>query len=484
MEGYNIEKQKFFIHYFLRDPESYTRCMNIMKPEYFDQELKPIVKFIMDYAEKHKTLPPQALIKTELGYNPSKTELEEATDEEVTSLKGWFLEDFEKFCVYQDVAKKVLAAPDLLAKGDYAALVEGLKESLLISLEKDLGTEYYSDPKSRLESLKDKSNMVSTGWKTIDDKLYGGLNRGEVTLFAGNSGMGKSLFLQNISLNWSKKRMNVVYFTFELSEQLTAMRLDAMLTGKGTKDVIKNIEATDLQIKLEAKECGDIQLKYMSPGTTANQLRSYLKEYQIQRGYLPDAIAVDYLDLMHPNNNRINPSDLFVKDKYVSEELRALAAELNILCVSASQLNRGAVDETVHDIANIAGGLSKVNTVDNVITIYTSQPMRERGEYRLQFIKTRSSSGVGSQVLLSINTTSMRITDMPEGGNGQPKEKSTQESIREQLNLKKTKNGPPLTETHEVEEESYDPETGEILDNPKIKATELLGKISKIKNMG
>ena len=37
----------------------------------------------------------------------------------------------------------------------------------------------------------------------FDQKLYGGLNRGEITIFAGGSGAGKSLFLQNLGVNWS-----------------------------------------------------------------------------------------------------------------------------------------------------------------------------------------------------------------------------------------------------------------------------------------
>lgn len=480
MDGHDLDKQKLYIHYFLRNPETYTRCMNIIKPEYFNQELRATVAFIMDYANQYSVLPPRALIKTEVGYDPCDSVLAETTDEEIVTIQNWVLTEFEQFCVHKDVAMKVLEAPERIQKGDIGGLVESLKESLLISLERDLGTQYFLDPKSRLEQIKDKSNMVSTGWKAIDDKLYGGLNRGEVTLFAGNSGMGKSLFLQNISLNWAEAKKDVIYFTFELSENLTAMRLDSMITGIGTKEVIRNIDKVEWKVKFKGGESGNIQLKYMSPGTTSNQLRSYLKEYQIQRGRLPDAIAIDYLDLMHPNNNKINPSDLFVKDKYVSEELRALAAEFGVLCVSASQLNRGAVDETVHDIANIAGGLSKVNTVDNVITIYTSQPMRERGEYRLQFIKTRSSSGVGSQILLKFDPTSLRITDMPEGEGGQPKEKSTQESIREQLNNKKIKPSPDHQEESDLgEEESYDPKTGEILEKPKIN---ILDKLNKIKH--
>ena len=60
---------------------------------------------------------------------------------------------------------------------------------------------------------------------------------------------------------------------------------------------------------------------------------------------------------------------------------------------------------------NIAGGISKIQTADNVIGIFTSQAMRERGQYQLEFLITRSSSGVGSKINLVFDRDSLKITD-------------------------------------------------------------------------
>jgi len=144
--------------------------------------------------------------------------------------------------------------------------------------------------------------------------------------------------------------------------------------------------------------------------TTTNDLRAFLKEFEIQTGRRPDAIIVDYLDLMYPNNRYINPSDLFVKDKFVSEELRALMHETTTFGATASQLNRSAVEaQGEFDHSHIAGGISKINTADNVIAIYA--PNLQSGEYTMLFLKTRSSSGVGHRIKLRYDPESMRITD-------------------------------------------------------------------------
>jgi len=119
----------------------------------------------------------------------------------------------------------------------------------------------------------------------------------------------------------------------------------------------------------------------------------------------------DYLDLLMPVSAKVSPNDLFVKDKYVSEELRNLAKELNVLFVTASQLNRSAVEEIEFDHSHISGGISKINTADNVFGIFTSRAMRERGKYQIQCMKSRSSTGVGMKIDLDYNVETMRITD-------------------------------------------------------------------------
>jgi hypothetical protein len=106
---------------------------------------------------------------------------------------------------------------------------------------------------------------------------------------------------------------------------------------------------------------------------------------------------------------------LYIKDKYVSEELRNLAMELQTVFVTAAQLNRGAVEEIEFDHSHISGGLSKIQTADNVFGIFTSRAMKERGRYQIQLMKTRNSSGVGQKIDLGFDIDTLRISDCDEG---------------------------------------------------------------------
>ena len=85
-----------------------------------------------------------------------------------------------------------------------------------------------------------------------------------------------------------------------------------------------------------------------------------------------------------------------------------------MLLVTASQLNRAAVEEVEFDHSHISGGISKINTADNLFGIFTSRAMREHGRYQLQCMKTRSSSGVGQKVDLEFNVDTLRISDAVE----------------------------------------------------------------------
>ena len=407
-KNYSFDVQKLYIEMLLADAESFARAQNIFNPKSFDRKLQPIAKFVKDYMDEYKVMPEVVQINAE-----HEIQLKEAKDLDPAHF-NWLLDEFETFSRHKALEQAILSSADLLEKGDYGPVEDMVKEAVSVGLTRDLGTDYWEDPRARLEAIKENNGQVSTGWKNLDKKLFGGFNKGELNIFAGGSGAGKSLFLANLGVNWSLMGMNVLYLTFELSENLVSMRIDSMITGIPSRDVFKTIDDVEMKVKMIGKKAGAFQVKYMPSGKNANDIRSYIKEYEIKTGRKIDVLLIDYLDLMMPLSVKISPENLFVKDKYVSEELRNLAMELQTIFVTASQLNRGAVEEVEFDHSHISGGLSKINTADNVIGIFTSRAMRERGRYQLQLMKTRSSSGINSKIDLGFEVDSLRIVDCEE----------------------------------------------------------------------
>jgi archaellum biogenesis ATPase FlaH len=397
--GYDI--QKVYLEMMMTDAESFVRCQAVFDPEAFDRRLTDPAKFL-------NALPNFDMINAATQSNLKHPgELQE-------SHYDWLLSEFETFSRHKALEAAILQSADLLEKGEYGPVEDLVKKAVQIGLQKDLGTDYFADPRGRLESIKSSNGQVSTGWAAIDKKLFGGFNRGELNIFAGGSGAGKSLFLANLGVNWALAGLNVLYVTLELSESLVSMRVDSMIAEIPSREVFKQIDDVEMKVKMIGKKSGAFQVKYMPSGKTPNDVRSYIKEYEIKTGKKVDVLLLDYLDLLMPNGAKISAENLYIKDKYVSEELRNLAMELNCVFVTAAQLNRGAVEEIEFDHSHISGGLSKIQTADNVFGIFTSRAMRERGRYQLQLMKTRNSGGVGQKIDLAFDLDTLRIFDCDE----------------------------------------------------------------------
>ena len=405
LKEYNTDVQRLFLEMMLEDASSYIRVQNIYNPENFDRSLRPAALFIMEHCDKHKTMPDRSQIQAATG----------VTLQAIPDLNeghfDWFLGEFEGFTRRQELERAILKSADLLEKGDYAPVEKLIKDAVQISLTKDLGTDFWADPKETLNRYFNQGGQVSTGWPQMDRILYGGFSRGSLNIFAGGSGSGKSLVMMNLALNWLQQGLSGVYITLELSEELCSLRTAAMLTDMGTKEIRKDLDTTELKVKMAGKKAGAYRIKSLPAQSNVNDIRSFIKEYEIQTGTKVDFIMVDYLDLVMPVSVKVNPNDQFIKDKYSAEELRNLSIELNVLLVTASQLNRSAVEEIEFDHSHIAGGISKINTADFVFGIFTSRAMRERGKYQMQCMKSRSSQGVGNKVDLDYDIETMRITD-------------------------------------------------------------------------
>ena len=449
VKEYSLDLQKLFVQFMITDPELYSRVRSIIRPEYFDRGIRKVVDILISHTEEYSTIPTTDIIKAQAGQEIEKVDnIEQHVD--------WFIDEFETFCRHKAIERAIIESADLLETGKYGEVETRIKSAVQIGLARSLGTDYFEDPRARLEKLKDNNGQISTGWKILDDKLYGGINRGEITIFAGGSGAGKSLFMQNMSLNWAQLGMNVVYFTLELSEELSSMRMDAMLTDRSTKRIFKELDEVELTVKTKGKQSGMLRVKYLPSGSTVNDLRSYIKELQIQTGKRIDCMCIDYLDLLMPATKKVPAGDLFIKDKYVTEEIRNFAMETETVMVTASQLNRSAVEEIEFDHSHIAGGISKIQTADNVIGIFTSQAMRERGQYQLQLLKTRSSSGVGSKINLVFDRDSLKITDDNTEGfdDGDGQQLSNTLNIVDQLKKKTTITAETVQKIEQPEEQT------------------------------
>lgn len=400
----NLEKQLLLASYLLSDEDIFLRTNSIIQPEFFDNEAKRVIDFTKNYFDQYKALPTETQIQAETGVQISKKDLARGESD-------YAADELEKYCRNKSLEQTIFRGPQLIAEGNYAVLEKMVKDSIAISLNKDLGIDYFANPEERLRMMINNQNMIPTGWTEVDELLAGGLNRKEMTIFMANSGVGKSIVMSNLAVNFVYQKYNVLYITLELAEEVVAKRFDSMFTGVRQSEINAKISKVASDVEKMSHDLGKLVIKRMpESSTSSNDIRAYMKEFELMNGWIPDVIVVDYLDLMASNHN-ISPENLFVKDKFVAEELRSIGNDFNSIIITASQMGRAALDAQDHHQGHIQGGISKVNTTDNLIAIIQNEAMKSAGEYILKMAKTRSSNGVGKQVLLKWNPISLRITD-------------------------------------------------------------------------
>lgn len=182
VKDYNDGFQKLFLELMLGSPELYVRVQNLYKVDNFGRANRDVAKFIKDHADNYKAMPTVDQIYAVTG------ETLEIHTGITAEHEDWFLNEFESFSKRQELERAILKAADYLEKGDFGPVEKLIKDAVQIGLVKDIGTDYFADPRERLMGIKSRNNQVSTGWPILDKFLYGGMNFGDLNLLLGGSG--------------------------------------------------------------------------------------------------------------------------------------------------------------------------------------------------------------------------------------------------------------------------------------------------------
>lgn len=404
------DMQRLYISSMLGSQELFSSVNHMVKPSYFDPDLVGAVTFLQDYFQRHRGIPSPEVFKasTKLTIDPAPAVIRSDLE--------FLQEQIASFCQISAVIAAVSAAPELIQTRDFAKLVNQVKEASQVGLKEDLGIDYFADPMARLEQAEIDEVLIPTGWDEVDELIDGGIGRQELIMFLAPSGGGKSVGMLNMGLNLLERGLHGVYYSFEMADGKVAKRTDQMISKIAGKDIMNNKEQVVEAILEFGKKSGRLFVKRMKEGVTnANHLIAHLKQLEATHGFRPDFIIADYMDIM-ASVQKVSNDNMFLKDKYVAEELRAIGLDYNCIVISASQLGKH-VTEAINDgkslhQGDVQGGSSKTNTADLMIGMVKTEMMDSAGEYRFEFIKSRNSGAVGKSCTLSWDRKSLRISSL------------------------------------------------------------------------
>jgi len=427
------EKQKLLIEFLISSKELFVKCGGIINPEYFESPLNVVMGFVMKYYTQYHNIPDVSIIFAE-------TEIDFTVRDVQSHEFDYITDEIEKFCREEAFKMVLIEGSDMIAEDeepDFGKIDRMFRDAIMISIDKDMGIDYFDDPAERLARMQEHIDSRSIGWPSLDmvsDKC----RRGELVMFAGNSGAGKSVVLANVAANFAADGLNSLVLSLELGEDLITKRMDSIITGIHTKDVFDSVEDIVNILKKNEKSYGSIVVKKLSISANSNDIRAYLTEYEIQFGYKPDCVCVDYLDQMGTNEK--SNDGVFEKDKQKTEELREIFVDYNAYGFTASQLNRESVDTEHKSQAHIAGGISKINTSDVAWGLIHNEEQQDNNELHFQAMKLRNSEFSTKPVVLYWDKKTLKISDKPNQSSSKNSPKSKADNkLKAILDKKKKK---------------------------------------------
>ena len=286
--------------------------------------------------------------------------------------------EFSAFCKNQQLKVALLNSVDLLHSGEYDSIRNLIDDVLKAGQERDIGHEYEKDIETRFRE--DVRNIIPFPWDPFNKITQGGYGDGDLVLIFGNPKGGKSWSVVSMAAHAVKLGFNVVYYALELGENYVGRRFDAcfsQISVDNLKEHRKQVEDTinNLPGRLVIKE-------YPPKRATLNTIEAHLN----QLDFKPDAIFIDYLDLLSNRKSRSERKD-DIDDVYT--DAKGLAKELKTPIISPSQANRTGADKAILESTHIAGSFDKLMIGDIVISLSRGRKDRLEGTGRWHFMGNR-----------------------------------------------------------------------------------------------
>lgn len=189
---------------------------------------------------------------------------------------------------------------------------------------------------------------VPSGFTDLD-RHTSGWQPGQLIVLAARPGMGKTSFMLNMALNSAMEtKKTVALFSMEMSKEELCMRLlatnsrvDSYRLKTGNR--LKEQDWKNLQLSAATLAECPIFLDD-TPALNILELKSRCRRLQSRYGL--SLVFVDYLQLMRGLGGRGSVQNREQEISEISRGLKALAKELQVPIIAASQLNRGVEQRT------------------------------------------------------------------------------------------------------------------------------------------
>lgn len=259
---------------------------------------------------------------------------------------------------------------------------------------------------------------VQTGFRDVD-RMIGSFRPGSLNIIGGITGLGKTAFALNTTLNIVKHAGGrVLFVSLEMTESELIQRLmaiEAHIDQIGLRD--GNLIPSDYEDVLMAmKGLRPLDFNATDKAYRLDTIKSVARGMHVRKPL--DLIVVDYLQLVDvaPAERGNKPKATYEEIGEISKAFKRLAQELNVPVIALTQLTKEATNAEKPGLAHIAGAYQIARDADTVSLLYvTSDEMKKRNDclpYAVNYVVAKERNGRVGEAQVMFLPTQTRFADL------------------------------------------------------------------------
>jgi hypothetical protein len=413
-----IDYQNRLLAQVLTDRKFANSIIDILDPNYFgDSYLRVMVATIKEAKLKDDIVPDIGSIEFRL-LEDIKDEIQQKyaiktlnNIKEVDLYDSLKVQDIAmKFCKHQELKKSIKQIQNIIDKGDienYDQCETILRKALEHGDVNDDGMDVLDNINEVL--IDDFRKPIRTGIGGLDEKMNGGLSKGELAIILAPFGVGKTSMITKIANTAVNDGYNVLQIFFEDNPKVIQRKHLSCWTGIELNSLSEHKE--ELINLCESKKDkktnrGVLKLKkFSSDGTTMPMIRQYIRK-KISEGFRPDIVLLDYIDCVVPSKHY---EDVNAGEGSVMRQFEAMLAELDIAGWTAVQGNRSSIKASVVESDQMGGSIKKGQIGHFIVSIARTIDQKNAGTATMAILKSRFGSDGIIFEDITFNNATMQI---------------------------------------------------------------------------
>lgn len=181
----------------------------------------------------------------------------------------------------------------------------------------------------------------------------------------------------NLLLPYTRQGKKIYYADFENGENAIKVRMLQYMTEMPKKELMdrKNSALIDELVQRYQVRGGDIYVRsYQAHVNTTADIEADLEHLKEEFGWEPEIVAIDYPDLMKPNDPKIVEKRLKIQAVYF--DIKNMNNRRNVWTLGLSQVSKAAVDKKVINMQDFAEDFAKAANCDAAFAICQTKEER------------------------------------------------------------------------------------------------------------